>query len=144
MKLVAVWLTCLFLTAGIAFASEEQILSPSRTTLTIIADAGKPFGEVRATIEGKRDEKGQHIQSISLTVAGKTFAVPSQQFADLRDPLIQTAEFRTEGGLGDGPWMYLMIRLEAPRGAKSIEDRPRVYFRYKDGKLVERQIIYPQ
>ena len=129
-----------FLAWGVAFASEEEILSPLKVTIT--ADGRKAFGEVSATLEVTKDGKDRRIKSITLTVDGKAVVVPKEQFADLRDPLIQTAEFRTEAGFDKHPWLYLTFQL-AKAGAKTTSDRPRVYIRYQNGKLMERTIQQP-
>jgi hypothetical protein len=141
MKFLAISLVFVCLACGAAIASEEEILTPYKITLA--ADAGKEFGEVTAAIERKSDAKDRRIKSITLTVNGKTFVVPKEQFSDLRDPLIQTAEFRWEAGRGSGPWLYLTFQL-AKQGAKSTSDRPRVYIRYQNGKLMQRSIRQPQ
>ena len=130
-----------FISWSAAIASEEEILSSHKITIT--ADGRKPFGEVSATLETTKDGTERRIKSITLTVDGKALVVPKEQFADLSGPLIQTAEFRSEAGRGSGPWLYLTFQL-AKAGAKSTSDRPRVYIRYQDGKLMERSIRQPQ
>jgi hypothetical protein len=124
-----------------AVASEEEILSPHKVTIT--ADGRKPFGEVSATLETTKDGKDSRIKSITLTVDGKAFVVPKEQFGDLRDPLIQTAEFRSETGFDKHPWLYLTFQL-AKAGANAPSERQRVYIRYQNGKLMERSIQEPQ
>ena len=150
MKYYATTVGIVFIAWSAAVASEEEILTPRKVTITddgrkvtITADGRKDFGEVAATIEKAKDAKEPRITSITLTVGGKTFVVPKEQFADLRDPLIKTAEFRSEGGRGSGPWLYLTFQL-AKEGAKSTSDRPRVYIRFQNGKLMERSIRQPQ
>jgi hypothetical protein len=134
-------LTVCFL-CGVLFASEEDILPPRKVALT--ADGGKAFGEVSATLETTGDGKDYRIKAITLTVGGKKYDVPKEQFNDLRDPLINTAEFRWEAGrVGDSPYLYLTFRL-APPGVKSVADYPRVYIRFQDGKLLGRSIHTPQ
>ena len=130
-----------FITCDAADASEEEILSPHKVTIS--ADGRKAFGEVSATLETTKGGIDVRIKSISLTVDGKAFVVPKEQFDDLRVPLIQTAEFRTEGGRGNGPWLYLTFQLARKR-AKSTSDRPRVYIRFQNGKLMDRSIHQPR
>lgn len=123
-----------------AVASEEEILSPHRITVT--ADGRKTFGELSATLETTKDAMDRRIKSINLTVDGKAFVVPKEQFDDLRNPLVQTTEFRMEAGYDKHPWLYLTFQLEK-QGAKSTSDRPRVYIRYQNGKLLDRSILQP-
>ena len=148
MKSLAALLGIVFISWSAAVASEEEILTPRKVTITedgskvtITADGRKDFGEVSAAIERTKEANEYRIKSITLTVSGKTFVVPKEQFADLSDPLIKTAEFRSEAGRG-GPWLYLTFQLEK-QGAKSASDRPRVYIRYQNGKLMERSIRQP-
>src|SRR4051794_4445341 len=123
-------------------ASEEDVLPPRKVSLT--ADGGKPFGEVSATLETTGGGKDYRIKAITLTVAGKKYDVPKEQFNDLRDPLINTAEFRREGGRdGGSPYLYLTFRW-AKRGGRSVADYPRVYTRFRNGKLLGRSIHDPQ
>jgi hypothetical protein len=140
MKILALSLGVICLVCGAAVASEEDILSPHKVTLA--ADGGKAFGEVGAAIETTSDAGAIRIKSITLTVDGKTFVVPKEQFSDLRDPLIATAEFRTEAGFDTHPWLYLTFQL-AKSGAASVGDRPRVYVRFQNGELKERLIRQP-
>jgi hypothetical protein len=76
-------------------------------------------------------------------VGGQNLSVPEEQFRDLQDPLIATAEFRTEAGPDQHPWLYLTFRL-ARRGAASVRDYPTVYLRFQDGQLRGRSIRQPQ
>ena len=131
----------LFLAWSAASASEEEILSPHKVTIT--ADGRKAFGEVSATLETNKDGLDRRIKSIILTVDGKAFVVPKEQYGDLRNPLVQTAEFRTEAGFDQHPWLYLTFQL-AKQGANSASERARVYIRYQNGKLMERSIQEPQ
>ncbi len=122
-----------------AFCSTEWIAHTHK--VSIWADAGKPFGEVSATLETTGARPNHRIKSIVLTVNGKKFIVPQASFKNLKRPQINTASFRTEAGgsrrgekASDSPWLYLMFRLENP-DAKSISDYSRVYIRFQDGKL---------
>jgi len=142
---------CFFLSSGAqAAASEEEFLPVRKVTITedgskvtITADGTQGrFGEVSATLEMTKDGTDR-IKSILLTVDGKEIVVPKEQFDDLRDPLIKTAQFRWEAGRGSGPWLYLTFQL-AKQEAKSASDRPRVYICYQNGKLMERSIRQPQ
>jgi hypothetical protein len=135
-----------FLAWSAAIASEEEFLPDHKLTITedgrkatITADGGKTFGKVSAILETTKDG----IMSILVTVDGKELVVPKEQFDDLRDPLIKTAQFRWEAGRGTGPWLYLTFQL-GKEEAKSASDRPRVYIRYQNGKLMERSIRQPQ
>ena len=109
--------------------------------VSIWADAGKPFGEVSATLQTTGTRPNLRIKSITLTVNGKKFVVPQASFKNLQRPQISTAVFHTEGGgsrRGEkdsgSPWLYLIFRLENPK-AKSISDYSKVYIRFRDGKL---------
>jgi hypothetical protein len=127
---------------GALFASEEETLPPRKVSLT--ADGGKAFGEVSATLEAAGAGQGYRIKAIALTVGGKRYDVPQEQLNDLRNPLINTAEFRWEAGQeGDSPYLYLTFRLAEP-GAKSAANHPRVYIRFRDGKLLGRSVHHPQ
>ena len=141
MKILALSLGVVCLACGAAVASEEDILSPHKVTLA--ADGGKAFGEVSAAIEATTDAGACRIKSITLTVDGKPFVVPKEQFSDLHDPLIATAEFRTEAGHDAHPWLYLTFQL-AKSGAASVGDRPRVYIRFQNGEIKERFVRQPQ
>src|ERR1019366_2883427 len=127
MKSLAAVLGIVFISWSAAVASEEEILTPRKVTITedgrkvtITADGRKDFGEVSATLETTKDGTDR-IKSITLTVDGKELVVPKEQFDDLRDPLIKTAEFRSEAGRGSGPWLYLTFQVEK-QGAKSTSD----------------------
>jgi hypothetical protein len=61
--------------------------------------------------------------------------VPQADFEDLQNPLIETAEIRTGGAMdGGSPWLYLVFRLKKA-DAKTIADYPKVYIRFRDGRL---------
>ena len=109
MKYLAATLGIIFLACGVVTASEEEFLPAHKVTITedgrkvtVTADGGKNFGKVRATLETTKDE-ADCIKSIVLTVDGKEFVVPKEQFEDLRNPLMKTAQFRWEAGRGSGP-----------------------------------------
>jgi hypothetical protein len=142
MKRLALGLVATCLVGGALVASEEDILPPRKVALA--ADGGKALGEVSATLEAAGGGADYRVTAITLTVAGKTYAVPKEQFDDLRGPLIGTAEFRREPRrAGDPPYLYLTFRLAKP-GIKSVADRPTVYIRFRDGKLLGRTIHDPQ
>jgi hypothetical protein len=150
MKYLAATLGIVFLACGAAAASEEEFLPAHKVTITedgskvtVTADGSQGrFGKVSAILETTKDGTDR-IKSILLTVDGKEFVVPKEQFDDLRDPLIKTAQFRWEAGRGSGPWLYVTFQL-ANQEAKTDSERPRVYIRYQNGKLVERFIRQPQ
>ncbi len=127
-----------------AFCSEEDIHRPYK--LSIWADAGKSFGNVSATIE--RTDPGPtypykpiRVKSITLIVKNKKYVVPRASFKNLQSPLIHTAEFRTIGGMdGGSPWLCLVFRLDNPK-AKTITDYPKVYIRFRDGRLQTTQVL---
>jgi hypothetical protein len=81
-----------------------------------------------------------------LTVDGREFVVPKEQFDDLRDPRIKTAHFRCEAGLGGGPWLYLTFQLANLQTKKRNLHQigKESTFRYQSGKLMERSIRQPQ
>src|SRR4051812_48725736 len=93
---------------GAAFASEEEVLVPRKVSLW--ADGRKEFGKVGVTIEAGGDGEAYRIQAIKLTVAGKKLNVPKEQFKDLEDPLLNTADLRTEAGRSGQPLLYLTFR----------------------------------
>src|SRR5437867_2151752 len=135
MKLLVLTFAVVCLACGAAFASEEEVVPLHKVSLA--GDAGKPFGEVRATIETTRDREDRRIKSITLTVDGKEVPIPEEQFRDLKNPLLNTAQFRTETGRDNqGPLLYLTFQLAKP-GAASY---PRVYIRFQNGKVLERRI----
>jgi hypothetical protein len=149
MKYLAATLGIVFLAWGAAAASEEEFVPAHKITITedgrkatITADGGKNFGKVSAILETAKDGMDR-IKSIRLTVDGKDFVVPKEQFDDLRGPLLKTAHFRWEAGRGSGPWLYVTFQL-ANQEAKTDSDRPRVYISYQNGKLMERSIRQPQ
>src|SRR5205807_1338105 len=90
MKILIQSFGILLLVSGISLASEEDILPAHTVSLT--ANAAKPVGEVRATLETAGVAQGRRITAITLTVGGKKIAVPKEQFRDLRNPLLTTAE----------------------------------------------------
>jgi hypothetical protein len=121
-------------------ASEEEILPTYK--LTLVAD-GRSLGEVAATLEMSRQGEDQRVKRITLRVGGKDYPVPEEQYADLPNPLLHTAEFRTEGGRDSGPpWLYLTFRLFRP--GVSLSERPLVYIRFRDGKVLDRSIHDPK
>jgi hypothetical protein len=149
MKYLATTLGIVFLAWGSAAASEEEFLPAHKITITedgrkatVTADGGKTFGKVSATLETAKDGTDR-IKSILVTVDGKDFVVPKEQFDDLRDPLIKTAQFRWEAGRGSGPWLYVTFQL-ANQETKTDSERPRLYICYQNGKLKERFIRQPQ
>lgn len=126
-----------------AFCSEEDIHTPYK--LSLWTDAGKPFGNVSATIEctdpsSTYPYKPIFVKSITLIVKNKTYIVPQSSLKDLQNPLIHTAEFRTMGARdGGSPWLCFVLRLDNPK-AKTIADRPQVYIRFRDGRLQTTQV----
>jgi hypothetical protein len=128
--------------AGSACASEEDILPAQKISIALTAD-GRSFGEVSATIETMPDGQGRKIKAVVLHVGGKKFDVPQAQFADLRNPVLNTAEFRTEGGRDSGPpWLYLTFRLHRSGALPSA--CPLVYIRFRGGQLHDRSIHDPK
>jgi hypothetical protein len=122
-----------------AFCSTEWVAHTHK--VSIWADAGKPFGEVSATLQTTGSRPNHRIKSITLTINGKKFIVPQASFKNLQRPQTSTAVFHTEGGGNrrrekdsGSPWLYLIFRLENPK-AKSISDYSKVYIRFRDGKL---------
>lgn len=122
-----------------AFGSRERLIPTHK--VSIWANAGKPFGEVNATIETTSSVRNPRIKSIVLTVGRKKFAVPQASFKNLQHPLITSAEFRTETGTrtGGSPWLYLMFLLDTPK-TKSLTDFQRVYITFRDGGLRETHV----
>ncbi len=141
MKLFFLTIVGVFFLCGAIFASEEEILTPRKVSLN--SDGRKDFGQVSATLEAAPVGKGDRVQAITLTVSGKTLQVPKEQFSDLENPLINTAQFRTEGVEGGQPLLYLTFRL-AKQGVKSVADYPTVYIRFQDGKLLNRRVRDPE
>jgi hypothetical protein len=119
----------------VGLCAEEDIRLPHKVSLW--ADAGKPFGEVNATLErtnpGRTQSGKGAVVAITLVVKGKTFTVPPISFPELPQPLIHTAEIRT-GGARDGgsPWLLLVFRVEA---TQQYGESHEVYIRFRDGKL---------
>lgn len=120
-----------------AFCSEEDIRAPHKISLW--ANAGRPFGNVGATIE--RTDPGStypykpiRIKSIVLIVGQKKYVVPQASFKNLQYPLIHTTEFRTIGARdGGSPWLCLVFlaKLNSKPGA----DSARIYIRFRDEQL---------
>ncbi len=119
-----------------AFCSRERLIPTHK--VSIWANAGKPFGEVNATIETTSSLRNPRIKSIILVVGGKKHTVPQASFKKLQHPLIETAEFRTETGARDSgsPWLYLRFRLDMPN-TKSSTDYQLFYITFRNGKLQE-------
>jgi hypothetical protein len=133
-----VW-TCVWLGAFAAWtvhATQERILVPHE--ISIVADAGQPFGEVRACL---RTREGR-IEGIDLEVAGKKILIPAAAYADLRIPLSSTLQLRTDPGYEKEPWLYVYFELahRTPDG----QSRPkRVHIAYHRGKIESRSIETP-
>ena len=128
-----------------ALCSEEPIAPTYK--MSIWADAGKRFGKVSATLETTGSQPNDRIKSIVLTISGKKFVVPQASFKNLQRPRINTAQFllghggfRRDGKSSSSPYLYLMFRLWNLK-AKSDSDHPKVYIRFRDGKLQTTHII---
>jgi hypothetical protein len=128
-----------------ALCSEEPEVPTYK--MSIWADGGKRFGKVNATLETTDSQKNLRIKSIVLTIKGKKFIVPQASFKNLQRPRINTAQFllghggfRRDGKSSGSPYLYLMFRLWNLK-AKSDSDHPKVYIRFRDGKLQTTHVI---
>ncbi len=125
-----------------ARASEEDILPTERVVIVLVAD-GRSFGKISARIETEADGPGRKVKVIVLRVDGRKHAVPAEDLTGLKNPLLNTAEFRTEAGRDGGPpWLYLTFRLHRARALPS--QCPLVYVRFRDGKLAGCVVRDPQ
>ncbi|MFQ5930752.1 MAG: hypothetical protein ACE5MK_13750 [Acidobacteriota bacterium] len=135
MRKVLVCLFCLLLLASVSYSSEEEILAPHKASLSVYA--GDHFGEVNVTIETSPDYR--KVESIRMNVGGKNVSVPKAAFNDLRNPLLNSLEIRTEAGYGKHPWLY--ITFDVAHREESGEWNPKkVYVAYHEGKIKHRSI----
>jgi len=109
MKLPFIVLLTMLAFCSSASASKERILEPYEVTIS--ADAGKPFGEVRIEIKTNKAPDNPKITSIRLKVNGEWKDVPKKAFADLDSPLLTKTEIRTERGYDDSPWLYICFEV---------------------------------
>ena len=136
----AVILSC-FAWPGPLYASEEEILEPSEVTIT--ADAGASFGKVTAEITTHNEPENRTISGIRLNINGGWVSVPEKALADLRNPLLNSTEIRTEAGYDEHPWLYIYFEL-AHRDPEGKFVLKRVHIAYHNGKLVFRSVDIPE
>lgn len=117
------------LLCGRALGTEEAILNPHRVHLSV--DAGEPFGEAEAIVESSGKGEDCRVQSMSLTVGGKTYSVPRSQLQDLRDPLLRTVQLR-RAGEGKDAYLNLTLKLWV---RKSAAEFPEACVVFHGGKL---------
>lgn len=99
--------------------------------------AGDHFGEVEVTMETSSDY--HKIKSIQMNVGGKDVPVPKAAFDDLRNPLLNSVEIRTEAGYGTHPWLYITFDV-AHRDESGEWNPKKVYIAYQQGKIKYRSI----
>ena len=115
-------------------ASEEEI-APWKS-VTFVCKPMEPFPETTVSIE---TDAGR-IQAIRVTNKQFDLKVPKEAFADLVQPLIQTAEVHSEAGYDKTPWLYVTVKLGNPKPGEPW-DSPTFYLKIKDGKVVGRSIL---
>ena len=121
--------------------SEEEIHHPYEVSLAV--NAGGSFGEVRVTLRASGSKSvPAKITSIDLWLNGKNVQIPEVAYADLEEPLLGSAQIRSEAGYDEHPWLYIYFEL-----AYRMEDgqwRPkRVHIAYHNGKIEHRSIDTP-
>ncbi len=122
-------------------ASEERILNPCKVSIS--ADAGKPFGDVTVEIVTNKNEKDLKIISIRIKIHGKWKKIPERAFADLKSPLLNNVQIRTETGYDDSPWLYIFFKLG--HYDKNGKWNPkRVHIFYHKGHFERRSITTPE
>ena len=124
----------------VAIGSEEYIVPPHQ--ISIAADAGKPFGDVIVRISTNKDPKEPKITSIRLHIHGKWVSVPEKAFADLKTPLLNAAEIRTEVGYDESPWLYIYFEL-AHRDQSGKWNPKKVHIAYHRGQFEYRAVSTP-
>lgn len=110
-----------------AMASEEQIHNWKAATLA--ADTSL-FGtvEVKATADS-----GGNLQSLAVTVKGKTITVPEKWLKTLPSLPLASIQVRSERGYDPTPWLY--IYFETPSVPKV-----QTHIAIQNGKLVRASI----
>lgn len=124
----------------VSFGSPEEILEPSE--VSIRAEAGARFGEVRATVRTKGRGAERRISEINLGVGSKSVRIPEKAYSDLASPLLNTVELRTEAGYDKEPWLYVFFQV----GFSTAEGHwcpKRVHIAYHAGRLESRSIETP-
>lgn len=128
------------LTASSLFASQERIIQPNQVTVS--ADAGKPFGDVIVEIKTTKESDNARITGIRLNIDGAWKDVPQKAYADLRSPLLNRVEIRTESGYDDSPWLY--IYFEVAHQDKTGKWNPTlVHIAYHKGRFEKLLITTP-
>jgi hypothetical protein len=116
-----------------AAASEEEIATWKKAT--IVADAGKRFGDVEITAVAAG--RGAGLASLSVKVSGKTIAVPAALLKDLPGIALHGLAVHHEAGYDKEPWLYVVLEHHpVPKGARNQW----VYFAIQGGKLHHRTV----
>lgn len=110
-----------------ATASQEQVHTWKAATL--VADTSL-FGavEVKATADG-----GGKVQTLSVTVKGKTITIPEEWLKSLPGLPLASIQVRSERGYDPTPWLYIYFE-------SSSIPKVHTYIALQNGKLVRASI----
>jgi len=122
------------LVACLPLLASQEYIAPWKS-VTFVCKPNDPFPETTVSIE----TDGNTIQAIRVTNKQFDLKVPREAFADLVQPLIQTARLHSEPGYDKTPWLYVTLTLENPKPGE-VWDSPTFYLKIKDGKVVGRSL----
>ncbi|MBN2497648.1 MAG: hypothetical protein JXR96_23850 [Deltaproteobacteria bacterium] len=128
------------LAAQPALGSQERILSPRKVSL--VADAGAPFGEVCARIETATEAGTIRFASVELELGGQRHRVPAKGLSGLGFVMLQKVELRTERGWDDAPWLYVYAEVAEMQGSQRWITK-KVHFAFHKGRFEYRSISTP-
>jgi hypothetical protein len=115
-----------------ALASEEHIVPWH--SVTVVAQAGEPQGDVRVTIDTQQvADFDVKIKTLKIVSRGKKLVVPKEAIATIKNPALDTLRISHEAGYDKHPWLYVSIAVGAPQ-----RGMPRVYLAFQNGKFVKR------
>ena len=131
----------LLIAPSISYSSQEKIHAPHE--ITLVVNAGAPFGEVKVTIRASQSKDiPEKITSIDLWLDGKDVKIPEIAFVDLEAPLLGSTQIRSEIGYDKNPWVYIYFEL-AYRMENGQWRPKRVHIAYQDGRIKYRAIETP-
>ena len=139
MKKILLFFLLAFFVTSMAFASQELIINPYE--ISISGNVGT-FGDVTVKIETNRKKEDLKIVSIKLQINGEWKSVPEPAFSDLKEPLLNETQIRTEAGYDGSPWLYIYFET-AHRDENNKWNPQIVHIAYHKGKFESRSITIP-
>ena len=121
-----------------SLCTEEGIVEPHE--VSIRADAGAPYGEVRVTVRTKGIHSERRISDIQLEVGSTSVRIPEKAYGDLEWPRLNTVKLLTTPSGEKGPSLFIFFELASytPVGHEWAPKRVRI--EYSAGRIVSRSI----